>query len=200
MSPSGIELSLWPFHLSSSTLAAREHDDQVDQMSRAFVKEPDGDAVGDDTPELPISPHANHVTGRGYRLLTDELSALTAQRQTLIDRDDPVATQLERFAIERRQRYVTARLGSAIVATCDGNSSNNVEFGCRVHVLDDDDVEATYTIVGEDEADPGAGLISWTSPIAGILMQCEVGDTPLWRRPKGDTNLEILSIGWPESD
>ncbi|MBT3556801.1 MAG: transcription elongation factor GreAB [Rhodospirillales bacterium] len=167
-------------------------------MSRAFVKEPDGDAVGDDTPELPISPHANHVTQRGYLLLTDELSALAAQRQALIDHDDPMKTQLERFAIERRQRYVITRLESAIVATCDGASPDTVEFGCRVHVVDDDDTEANYIIVGEDEADPGAGLISWTSPIARILMRCEVGDTPLWRRPKGDTNLEILSIGWPK--
>jgi len=168
--------------------------DRADYMSRAFVKEPDGDAVGDDTPELPVSAHANYVTERGFQLLRDELEDLRVQRQALIDRNEPVATQLERFAIERRQRYLVKRIESAIVSGSGNNVSGKIEFGCCIRVVDDDDVEATYTIVGEDEADPANGLISWTSPLARVLMACAVGDTPLWRRPKGDTTLEILSV------
>jgi transcription elongation factor GreB len=171
---------------------------RADHMSRAFVKEPDGDAVGDDTPELPVSAHPNHVTQRGLQSLTDELEALTAQRQVLTDRDDPMATQLERFAIERRQRYVVKRIESAVVAELGDPELGRVEFGCRIQVLDDEEEVANYTIVGEDEADPGIGLISWTSPLARILIGREVGDVPLWRRPKGDTSLEILSIDWPD--
>lgn len=163
-------------------------------MSRAFVKEPDGDAVGDDSPELSVSTHPNHVTERGFEQLSCELAEIAIQRQELIDRDDAIATQIERFAIERRQRYLVKRIDSAIVTERDRNTSGKVEFGNHVRVVDDDEVETTYVIVGEDEADPATGSISWTSPLARILMGCEVGDTPLWRRPKGDTVLEILSV------
>ena len=45
-------------------------------VSRAFVKEPDGEAVGDDAPELPVSPHPNRVTPRGLALLRAEMEAL----------------------------------------------------------------------------------------------------------------------------
>ena len=45
-------------------------------MSQAFVKEPDGDAVADDQPELPISRHANYVTAGGLALLKESLAAL----------------------------------------------------------------------------------------------------------------------------
>ncbi len=162
------------------------------------MKEPDGDAVGDDAPELPVGPHANHVTPRGLQLLQSELKDLDVQRQTLIDRDEAMATQLERFAIERRQRYLVKRIDSALVAEPAEYAPQTIEFGCRVMVVDDDDQESSYIIVGEDEADPAQGLISWTSPLARVLMGREVGDAPLWRRPKGDINLEILSIDWPE--
>ena len=38
-------------------------------MSRAFVKEPDGEQVADDLPEIPQSPHPNYVTPNGLKLL-----------------------------------------------------------------------------------------------------------------------------------
>jgi len=38
-------------------------------MSRAFTREPDGDQVPDNEPELPISPHPNYVTPAGFESL-----------------------------------------------------------------------------------------------------------------------------------
>ena len=42
-------------------------------MSRAFVKEPDGDESIGDLPDRPVSPHPNYVTPSGLRLLKDAL-------------------------------------------------------------------------------------------------------------------------------
>jgi transcription elongation GreA/GreB family factor len=54
-----------------------------------------------------------------------------------------------------------------------------------------------FTIVGEDEADVATGKVSWLSPLAKALIGARVGDTVKWRRPVGDTDLEILDIHYP---
>ena len=72
-------------------------------------------------------------------------------------------------------------------------------FGCAslglpVFRRGGDDQERRFTIVGEDEADPSAGKISWVSPLARVLVGASVGDTVVWKRPAGDKNLEITKI------
>ena len=52
-------------------------------MSRAFVKEPDGDEVADDLLERKISPHPNYVTPHGQQLLQEQLQHAEAERQRL---------------------------------------------------------------------------------------------------------------------
>jgi transcription elongation GreA/GreB family factor len=63
-----------------------------------------------------------------------------------------------------------------------------------VEVCDEAGVVETYTIVGEDEADPSQGKVSWVSPLGEALLNAEPGDEVLWRRPAGTMRLEILSI------
>ena len=46
----------------------------------------------------------------------------------------------------------------------------------RVTLQYEDGAERSYTLVGEDEADPAQGLISWISPIAQALIGASVGD------------------------
>ncbi len=164
-------------------------------MSRAFVKEPDGDAVGDDAPELPVSPHPNRVTPRGLALLRAELDALAARRRALAEAADPVAARLALLSVERRMRYLTKRIDSAIVQAPENRPRDRVGFGATVEVLDEDGARHRFVIVGEDEADPARGLISWVSPLARALLDSEVGDEVRWRRPKGDAALEIVRIG-----
>ncbi len=54
----------------------------------------------------------------------------------------------------------------------------------------DDGRVQTYRIVGEDEADPRAGSISYASPIARVLSGKSVGDTAVL----GEQELEITGI------
>ena len=77
---------------------------------------------------------------------------------------------------------------------------DKVQFGVSV-VLSDSDTgeEVRYTLVGEDEADPKLGLLSFNSPVARALINKEVDDTVTVRVPKGDREFEILEIGFDES-
>ena len=69
-----------------------------------------------------------------------------------------------------------------------------------VNVQDEEGARHVFTIVGEDEADPERGLISWVSPLGRALLNRRVGDAVRWQRPVGDLELEILSFGYSERD
>ena len=65
-----------------------------------------------------------------------------------------------------------------------------VAFGSTVTFTRDDGRRQTYRIVGEDEADPAAGSISYVSPIARALVGKAVGDSV----SLGEQELEIVDI------
>lgn len=167
-------------------------------MSRAFVKEADGDAVQDDTPDIPISRHPNYVTPAGLAALEQERDTLLEQRASLKGADDPVSVKLTLFQVERRLRYVLARIDSAILKRPDPSKADTVEFGASVTVADEDDADHVFQIVGEDEADIKTGKVSYVSPLAKALLGSEVGDLVRWRRPNGDKELEVVAFAYPE--
>ena len=162
-------------------------------MSRAFVKEPDGDAAGNDQPDIPISPHPNYVTPQGLAALRGEYAELMQEKTRLTGSEDMEA-KLALAKAERRLRYVTQRIESAIPVDPAKQPSGEVAFGAAVKVADDDGKTKTYRIVGEDEADIAAGKVSYVSPLARALNGTEVGDTVVWKRPAGDMELEVLEI------
>ena len=91
-------------------------------MSRAFVKEPDGDEVADDLPERKISSHPNYVTPRGQQLLQEQLQHAEAERQRLQGKEDMSAKQALAL-IKRDLRYLRQRVTQAIlVIPPDGSS------------------------------------------------------------------------------
>lgn len=162
-------------------------------MSRAFVKENDSD-LPDDLPELPLSVHPNYVTPQGLTQLRVRL-ADGEQRLATIDAE-AVGARLERAMIERELRWLQARISDAIPVAADRQSRERVAFGATVELADRDDRRLRYRIVGEDEADPEHGSISWVSPLARALNGARVGDSVVWRRPAGDLEVEILSIDY----
>jgi transcription elongation factor GreB len=156
-------------------------------MSRAFVKE--SDRV-DPLPDIPLSEHPNWTTPAGLRRLQqrlDELRDAAKQPQTL---PDDAAQQ----AIAREQRWLEARIASANVVDPAQQPHDRVAFGAAVEVVDEHGTEATYRIVGEDEADAEHGSVSWLSPLAKAVIGAKVGDEVIWRRPAGDLRVEILAI------
>lgn len=164
-------------------------------MSRAFVKEDKEDL--DPLPDLPISPHPNHVTPRGLMALQARLAATQAELAALRARPDRL-DRLPEAAAERDIRYLEARLRSAIPVDPAGHSGREVAFGLRVTVADPQGAESIYEITGEDEADASLGRIAPQSPLARALIGAEVGDSVIWRRPSGAMELEILKIEMPD--
>lgn len=162
-------------------------------MSRAFVKESDEDLVSDELPERPQSPYPNYVTPAGLTQLQAQYAALQDRRARLVAADDPLAKQHVR-QVQRDLRYFQQRLESAILVEVSGQPRDEVHFGAIVDVADENGERRTFSIVGEDEADVGAGKISWSSPLGKAMIGSKVGDNVVWKRPAGDTGLEILGI------
>ncbi len=163
-------------------------------MSRAFVKEPEGEAAGDDQPELPISPHPNYVTPDGLAALEARLRALRDEREELTAGPDPLMNQAALRSVEREIRYLERRLDSAIKVDPAAQPHDRVAFGATVEVADESGDARLYRIVGEDQADVERALVSYVSPLARALLEAEVGDLVVWQKPAGDVELEILSI------
>jgi transcription elongation factor GreB len=164
-------------------------------MSRAFVKENDDQAT--ELPERPQSPHPNLVTAHGLDLLRQQETALEDQRARLLD-DAQLLDKEQLLVVERDLRYVQERLVRAVVVDVQAQPQDSVDFGATVDTIDENDVKRHFQIVGEDEADPNAGKLSWVSPIALALKDAKVGDTVVWKRPAGDLQLEVTRIAYPK--
>ncbi|MFO1394198.1 MAG: GreA/GreB family elongation factor [Steroidobacteraceae bacterium] len=141
-------------------------------MSRAFVKEQDGDG-GEDLPELAVSPHRNLVTPDGLAHMDEQLRRLDAAL-TVARAAGERATMAR---IERDRRYWSRRRATAEVVPPPGGPHEPVRFGSRVTIESGAGQRVQFRIVGEDEADPAAGRISWVSPMAESLLGAVTGDT-----------------------
>jgi len=164
-------------------------------MSRAFVKENDDQAT--ELPERPQSPHPNFVTPHGLDLLRRREAALEGQRSQLLA-DRQLLDKEHLLVVERDLRYVQDRLAKAILVDVDEQPHDRVDFGATVDTVDEHDVKRHFQIVGEDEADPTAGKLSWVSPFALALKDAKVGDVVIWRRPVGNLELEVTKITYPK--
>ena len=137
-------------------------------MSRAFVKEDDG-AGADALPDRPISPHHNYVTAEGLALIDAELARLGTALADAGD-DRPARAAIERDLRYWRQRHATAE----VVPT--PTETDTARFGSTVTIARGDGREQVWRIVGEDEADPAKGTLSYVSPLAAALSGKGVGD------------------------
>jgi transcription elongation GreA/GreB family factor len=140
-------------------------------MSRAFVRENDGAEVPQDVPERPVSSHPNFVTARGLQQIESRIHELDAAREAPKRSEDKDALA----RVDRELRYWQQRKASAKLVEPEAEPVK-ARFGVRVTVQYEDSTERSYMLVGEDEADPAQGLISWISPIAQALIGCGVGD------------------------
>ena len=153
-------------------------------MSKAFTKEPEGGDVYDDLPDRPISPH-NLVTPEGLEMIETELARLHLGHTAAQEADDRAWLA----KINRDLRYWTSRRATAQVVEPPADT-REVHFGSTVTILREDGRRQTYRIVGEDEADPSAGTLSYVSPVAQALMGKQVGDVV----EAGASEAEIVEI------
>jgi transcription elongation GreA/GreB family factor len=153
-------------------------------VSRAFVKEDDAGG-GEPLPDRPISPHPNIVTPEGLALIERTLAELQERHAAALKAEDRAA----QGAIARDLRYWgSRRAGAQLVKT--PNAPAEVAFGTTVTIERNDGRRHTWRIVGEDEADPAQGTLSYVSPVARALMGKRIGDVVR----VGNSDAEIVAV------
>ena len=98
--------------------------------------------------------------------------------------------------IEGRIAELESKLSHAqIIDPKEIHAEGKIVFGATVTVSDlETDEEATYQIVGDDEADIKIGKISVNSPIARAMIGKEEGDVAEVQAPSGVREYDILSV------
>jgi transcription elongation factor GreA len=150
------------------------------------------------------------MTREGYVKLTDDLVRMKrVDRQKAIhdvaqarghgdiseNAEYDAAKERQAF-IEGKIREIERKLAHAQIIETDKLPDDRVVFGSRVRLSEiDSGDEVVYRLVGEDEADVKAGLISVTSPLGRALIGRELNDTVEVRTPGGLREYEILEIG-----
>ena len=161
-------------------------------MSRAFVNEDSAAAQADPPVERQVSEQPNRLTARGLAQLQAKVAQLQ-QEYSVESAKGEQADKQRQADLERDLRYFNQRLQSAQVVA-PAVSTDKVQIGSWVTFANEQDEQQRIQLVGEDQADAGAGLINWGSPLGRALLGAQVGDEVLWRRPVGDQLIEILRI------
>ncbi len=162
-------------------------------MSVAFTKDESAETASETLlPDRSISPHPNLVTETGLQALQAQLRDAREAYDAAQAIDDVNEKRRQSAVPLRDARYLTERLRTAQVMPRPA-STDVVAFGSTVTFSRPDGRVQTYRIVGEDEADPKAGSISFVAPVAKSLMGKAVGDVV----GAGAQEIEILSIGVP---
>ncbi|MFN8944793.1 MAG: transcription elongation factor GreB [Pseudobdellovibrionaceae bacterium] len=150
----------------------------------------------------------NYITPKGLNKLKKEYQELCHQERPKLleviawaasngDRSenaDYIYGKRRLREIDKRLRFLAQRIEVAEVVDPKEMRSNKILFGATVTILDENEVQKTYTIVGEDEAQAEEGCISWKSPVAKALMGKSVGDEAVLMKPSGEETVEILEL------
>ena len=150
------------------------------------------------------------MTVRGAELLREELQKLkSSDRPQVIqaiaearahgdlkENAEYHAAKDQQGFIEGRIKELEAKLSNLqVIDVTTIDAKGKIVFGSTVELLDlQADKEITYKIVGEDEADIGSGLISYTSPIARALIGKEEGDEISFAAPGGEKHYEVNGV------
>lgn len=180
-------------------------------MSKAFKSNESEDETEADLPgsgpSLPAGTK-NYITPEGAKRLRDEL-------HHLLHTERPNVTQVVSWAasngdrsenadyqygkrrlreIDRRIRFLTKRLDAAEIVDPQTQNKDQVLFGAKVKIKDEEDKVRTFQIVGIDETDIPNGKISWISPIGKALLNKKKGDFTTVFTPGGEQEVEIIDI------
>ncbi len=155
-------------------------------MSRAFVKESEDAGSELELPERSVSTHRNLVTPAGLEHIEGEVRRLEQELAGARAADDKATIA----RCQRDLRYWNHRRASAEVVP-PPTRRDKVRFGSTVTIRLDDGTQRTLRIVGEDEANPAAGLIAYVAPVAAQMIGAAVGETVDIAGAEG----EIVAIG-----
>ncbi|HVJ00885.1 MAG TPA: GreA/GreB family elongation factor [Sphingomonas sp.] len=151
-------------------------------MSVAFRRESDEEHK-EPKFEIPLPPGPNIVTPRGLALIEARVTELQAA----------IAAEAEeepREALRRELRYWDTRRATAELAPSPEEGVAGIGTRVRIRM---GGAEKLIDIVGHDEADPAAGRLAFSAPLAHALIGAEEGERVDFNgKPEA---IEILEVG-----
>lgn len=155
-------------------------------------------------------PKDNLITPGGYDRMYAELRSLADQdRPQLLEEIAAAAAQGDRSEnaeyiygrkrlreVDKRINFLKSRLERARIIDPKSQSGEKVDFGATVTIEDEGGKHKTWFIVGEDEADPSSGKISWKSPLGRALLNKKPGDVADVETPRGDASYSVVRISY----
>ncbi|WP_293873888.1 MULTISPECIES: transcription elongation factor GreB [unclassified Sphingomonas] len=154
----------------------------------------------------------NYITPAGYATLRAEYEQLFGtERPALVEtiawaagngdrseNGDYIYGRKRLREIDRRLGWLSKRMKAAkVVDPAQAQDRTRIWFGATVTIADEDDVERVLTLVGDDEAEAGAGRIGWNAPIARALRGATVGDLRRVTLPAGEKEYEVIAVIYP---
>lgn len=154
----------------------------------------------------------NYITPAGFAALRAEYDQLLGdERPKLVDviawaagngdrseNGDYIYGRKRLREIDRRLGWLAKRMKAAkVVDPAQAPDKSRVWFGCTVTIADEDDNHRTLSLVGDDEAEAGAGKIGWNAPIARALRGAAIGDVRCVTLPAGERDYEVMAISYP---
>ena len=161
-----------------------------------------------------MTDRPNYITPAGYAALRAEYEQLFAtERPALVETISWAAGNGDRSEngdyiygrkrlreIDRRLGWLSRRMKAAkVVDPAAQTDRTRVWFGCTVTIADEDDQQRVLTLVGDDEADAGRGLIGWNAPLARAVRGAAVGDLRRVDLPASTREYEVMAITYPEA-
>jgi transcription elongation factor GreB len=159
-----------------------------------------------------MTDRPNYITPAGFTTLRQEYERLFAhERPALVETISWAAGNGDRSEngdyiygrkrlreVDRRLGWLSRRMKAAkVIDPAQQQDRSRVWFGASVTIADEDDNHRTLTLVGDDEAEAGAGRVGWNAPIARALRGAAVGDLRRVTLPAGEREYEIVAIDYP---
>ena len=152
----------------------------------------------------------NYITPAGYRRLHEELTHLwKVERPQMVatvawaagngdrsENGDYIYGKKRLREIDRRLRFLSKSLDSAVVVDNSARTPDRVFFGATVTYQDPNGDQRVVSIVGTDELDTEGRKISWRSPLATALIKARIGDIVTVRTPVGPEQIEVVAIAY----
>jgi len=158
----------------------------------------------------PQPPASKYITPEGKQKLSEELDFLWHKRRPLVtkalsaaaaegDRSENaeyIYRKKELREIDARVRHLRKRLEGMTVVDQPPSDPDKIFFGAWVQLVDGDNKEVVYRIVGPDEFDPKLGYISMDSPMGKVLMGKTLDDEFSLELPEGAASYCVLAISY----
>ena len=154
----------------------------------------------------------NYITPAGFAALRAEYDRLFAtERPALVEtiawaagngdrseNGDHIYGRKRLREIDRRLGWLSKRMKAAkVIDPAAQEDRGRIWFGATITIADEDDAERTLTLIGDDEADAGAGKVGWNAPIARALRGAAIGDLRRVTLPTGERDYEVVAIEYP---